>query len=278
MDLPVGVSSILAPNPSLMTGPGTNTYVISEPGSLSAVIDPGPDSEEHLQRILQEAGAGISAILITHGHPDHALGADRLRELSGAPILAWSREGTPDADQTLSDGTTIHLGRRRLRALHTPGHRFDHLSFLLEDSAALFAGDLVAGTGTVVIAPPEGNLVDYLASLHRLVDLDLAMILPAHGPVISEPHALLLEYIAHRNQRESQVLARLAEGPATLDALVESIYADVDPRLHGAAALSVTAHLYKLETEGRVTRATATESSSGPWQLVTTAIDPHGSA
>jgi glyoxylase-like metal-dependent hydrolase (beta-lactamase superfamily II) len=185
MALPAGVEAILAPNPSLMTGPGTNTFVIREHSDSGpyVVIDPGPDSEEHLQTITQKTHPGPAAILITHGHPDHLEGAAHLRELTGAPILAWSREGSPPADDTLADGQVVQVGRRHLQALHTPGHRFDHLCFWLPDSAALFAGDLVAGTGTVVIAPPEGDLVEYLTSLRRLADLDLKLILPAHGPV-----------------------------------------------------------------------------------------------
>jgi len=179
-------------------------------------------------------------------------GAARLRELCGAPILAWSRDGVPVADRLLADGEILQLGDRNLLAIYTPGHRFDHLSFMLEESRAVFAGDLVAGAGTVVIAPPEGNLAQYMASLQRLLDLDSRVILPAHGPVIADPRALLLEYIAHRQERERQVLAGLASGPATVDTLVASIYADVDPQLHPMAALSLTAHLYKLESEGRV--------------------------
>ncbi|HLJ80523.1 MAG TPA: MBL fold metallo-hydrolase, partial [Ktedonobacterales bacterium] len=160
----------------------------------------------------------------------------------------------PSADATLADGDVVHVGERRLRALHTPGHRFDHLCFLLEDAGALFAGDLVAGVGTVVIAPPEGDLLDYMASLRRLLALDLQTILPAHGPAIEQPQALLAQYIAHREDRERQVLAGLANGPSTVAALVEGIYTDVDPKLHPVAALSVTAHLQKLEREGRVAR------------------------
>jgi glyoxylase-like metal-dependent hydrolase (beta-lactamase superfamily II) len=254
MELPPGVESVLAPNPSLMTGPGTSTYLVSGTHGPSVVIDPGPLIEEHLQAVVRRSPFPIVALLITHGHPDHMEGAARLRELCGAPIQAWSREGVPTADQLLADGEVIPLGDRSLLALHTPGHRFDHLSFMLEEQRAVFAGDLVAGASTVVIAPPEGNLADYMASLQRLLDLDPRVILPAHGPVIVDPRALLLQYIAHRQERDQQVLAGLVSGPATVDTLVESIYADVDPRLHPMAALSLTSHLYKLEGEGRVTR------------------------
>ncbi len=265
--LPPGVSSILAPNPSLMTGPGTNSFVIHEPDNTAVVIDPGPNIDEHLRRIVQEAGGKVSAVLITHGHPDHAEGAVRLRELTGAPILAWSREGMPYVDELLADGELIKVGSRRLQVLHTPGHRFDHLCFLLGDREAVFAGDLLAGSGTVVIAPPEGNLTDYLTSLQRLIEVDPKIIFPGHGPTITDPRERLRDYVSHRYEREQQVLSRLAEGPAALDALVEHIYADVDPGLHAMAALSLTAHLYKLETEGRVARPRGS-GSSGPWNLI----------
>jgi glyoxylase-like metal-dependent hydrolase (beta-lactamase superfamily II) len=174
-------------------------------------------------------------------------------------VLAWSREGAPGADATLADGGEIDLdtrhSARRLIALHTPGHRFDHLCFLREDSGVLFAGDLVAGSGTVVIAPPEGDLADYLASLRRLLALDISLILPAHGPPISSPRALLEGYIQHRLEREAQVLDGLAAGDRAAESLVARIYADVDPGLHALAAQTVTAHLLKLEREGRVVRA-----------------------
>lgn len=266
--LPAWVGCILAPNPSMMTGPGTNTFLVSGPLGGCVVIDPGPAIESHLVAIAAAATAhgGLNAILITHGHPDHVEGAARLRALTGARIYAWSRAGSPDADASLANGQTITVAGRTLRALHTPGHRFDHLSFLLEDASAIFAGDLVAGTGTVVIAPPEGDLADYMASLQRLLALDPRLILPAHGPLIEQPRALLEHYIQHRNEREAQVIAGLAEGPRTVEALVAAIYADVDPALHPMAALSVTAHLQKLEHDGRVVRSTG-DSGAEMWQL-----------
>ncbi len=271
MSLPDGVELLLAPNPSLMTGPGTNTFLVADAGGAGGVvIDPGPDDEGHLARIVEaaERHGGLHAILITHGHPDHVEGAEHLRALTGAPVLAFSPEGVPQADAALADDQVLLVGDRAIRALHTPGHRFDHLSFLLEDSGALFAGDLVAGVGTVVIIPPEGDLLDYLTSLRRLRALDLRQILPAHGPEIADPAVLLDEYLAHRQMREDQILAGLTHGPRPIAALVAAIYADVDPRLHPMAAKSVTAHLLKLEREGRAAREGRGEGADETWHVV----------
>lgn len=265
MSEPAGVERILAPNPSLMTGPGTNTYVIFGAGEC-AIVDPGPRIEEHLERVALATRGQSRAILITHGHPDHVEGAARLRELTGAPVYAWSREGSPDADEFLTDQQSITIGGRAIRAVYTPGHRFDHLCYLLEDAQALFAGDLVAGTGTIVIAPPEGDLAAYMASLRRLLTLDLRMMLPAHGPAISQPAALLEQYIQHRDERERQIVSGLAAGARTIDALVAQIYADVDPALHPAAARSVYAHLLKLLHDGRVARLSS--AGADTWSLV----------
>ncbi len=270
MPLPEGVQVILAPNPSIMTGPGTNSYLVAGSGGPCVVVDPGPDDAGHLEAIARAAAelGGLGAILVTHGHADHQEGAAHLRALTGAPVLAWSREGGAATDRALADGERIAVGDRTLRALHTPGHRFDHLCFLLEDAGALFAGDLVAGVGTVVIAPPEGNLADYLASLRRLLALEgLRSILPGHGPVVEDGPALLREYVAHRLLREQQVLAGLSAGLSTIPALVARIYAEVDPALHPAAGRSVAAHLLKLEREGRVARP-AGAPEDGPWVLI----------
>jgi glyoxylase-like metal-dependent hydrolase (beta-lactamase superfamily II) len=268
MPLPSGVTRILAPNPSLMTGPGTNTYVVGDGAASCVVIDPGVEDPGHLEAIVRAAGSQrITRILITHGHGDHRGGAAELRQRTGASVCAWSREGTPEADATVADDALIPVGAVLLRALHTPGHRFDHLCFLHEGSGALFAGDLVAGVGTVVIAPPEGDLLDYLASLERLLALPhLGTILPAHGPSIEDGPELLRYYVAHRLQREQQVLAGLRAGDTTIDALVARIYADVDPALHPVAAHSVLAHLLKLEREGVAQRGPAA-TAAGPWTL-----------
>ncbi len=269
MPLPVGVRAVLAPNPSIMTGPGTNTYIVTGSDALCAVIDPGPDDARHMEAIMRvtQAHGGVGAILVTHGHADHDAGAGHLRALTGAPVLAFSRDGVATTDRTLADGEVVAVGGRVLRALHTPGHRYDHLCFLLEDADALFAGDLVAGVGTVVIVPPEGNIAEYLTSLERLLALPrLRTLLPAHGPVIEDGPALLREYIAHRLLREQQVLEGLRAGRDTIPQLVAEIYREVDPGLHGWASKSIAAHLLKLEREERVARAPGAPEA-GPWEL-----------
>jgi glyoxylase-like metal-dependent hydrolase (beta-lactamase superfamily II) len=253
---------LLAPNASMMTGPGTNTIVLGDNTTGATVIDPADNHPSHLDAIIQAATerGGLRRILITHGHPDHIGGAAELRTRLAAsqniPIYAFHRQGTPLADHEIADGTTFPVGNDTLRAIHTPGHRYDHLCYLLEQQRLLFAGDLLAGSGTVVISPPEGDLLDYLHSLKRLQEMELAAIIPAHGPLIADPQAKIAEYIEHRLLREQQVLAVLARQPqgTAIASIVQTIYADVDPRLHAVAGQSVTAHLLKLEREGRVKR------------------------
>jgi glyoxylase-like metal-dependent hydrolase (beta-lactamase superfamily II) len=254
MQIPYTV--ILAPNPSIMTGPGTNTIILGGGGDGATLIDPAVDDTAYLDTLIEEGAkrGGIRRILITHGHHDHIDGAAALRQRLGVPIYAFSREGVPIADEEIGDGTTFPAGDDTLRAIHTPGHRFDHLSYLLEGQRTLFAGDIVAGVGTVVIIPPEGDMQVYLDTLQRLQDMDIAEIVPAHGPTITDARAKFSEYIAHRMQREQQVISALEILPrgVTIPEIVSHIYTDVDPRLHSVAAWSIEAHLIKLEREGMV--------------------------
>lgn len=253
VDVAVGVRRMLCDNPSMMTGPGTNTYLIGE--REIAVIDPGPVDDRHVDAIVDAGGGRIRWILCTHTHPDHSPGAAELQRRTGAEVLAYSDSDGLVCDRHLADGDRLVAGDFGLSALHTPGHASNHMCFLLEGERMLFAGDHVMDSSTVVISPPDGDMADYLASVERLLALGdgLATIAPAHGHLIEDPHALLRYYLDHRMEREAQVLGALsaARRPVGTAALVEAIYTDVPAVLHPVARRSVWAHLRKLAADGR---------------------------
>lgn len=251
MRLSAKVHRLTAPNPSLMTLDGTQVYLIGE--RELALIDPGPDNDRHLKTIvdyINACGARLIKILATHTHSDHLPGAWRLKRMTGATLGLFARSGV-SADELYQDGDIIDIADARLKAIHTPGHASDHICFYLPEEKSLFTGDLILGRGTSAILYPDGNMAEYLASLRRLLELELERIYPGHGPVIENPREKIEEYIEHRMMRERQILELLAEGAKSSAELVREIYRDVDRRLHWAAELSVLAHLAKLQQEGR---------------------------
>jgi glyoxylase-like metal-dependent hydrolase (beta-lactamase superfamily II)/8-oxo-dGTP pyrophosphatase MutT (NUDIX family) len=249
------VTVVLAPNPGLMTGAGTNTYIVGR-GEV-AIIDPGIPDPVFVERVAREAGnrGRPKIILLTHLHLDHIGGVAPLAEQMNLPVAAFrGSEDAPFVTEHLVDGAEVTLGDTSMRAVFTPGHASNHLCYYLPAERSLFAGDLVAGFGTVVIAPPDGNMRDYLASLERLGDFDIERIYPGHGPVVEDGRAKLAEYIAHRREREVQVIDALGAGLDEIPAMVKRIYAEVPEVLHPMAERSVLAHLEMLEANSRVVR------------------------
>ncbi len=248
------VRRIVAENPGMMTGPGTNTYLVGI--DEIAVIDPGPGEASHLDAIAGCGGDRIRWILLTHTHEDHSPGAVGLKKLTGAEILAFGPgegKGKVRLDGTLGDGAVIEATEFHLTALHTPGHASNHLCYLLNEERTLFTGDHIMQGSTVVIGPPDGDMAAYFASLEKLKTIRprLRAIAPGHGHLIDDPMATIDDYIAHRRAREQQVLDVLRRrGTATIAEIVEEIYTDVAPELHPVARRTVWAHLRKLADDG----------------------------
>jgi glyoxylase-like metal-dependent hydrolase (beta-lactamase superfamily II) len=255
------VRRIVAPNPGPLTGPGTNTYLVGI--DEVAVVDPGPDDDGHLDAVVGCGGDRIRWILCTHTHSDHSPGAPPLRRRTGAELLAFDSRDDLVVDRRLADGDKVEATEFRLTALHTPGHASNHLCFLLDQEGLLFSGDHIMEGSTVVIAPPDGNMADYLAQLRRLRKLRLRAIAPGHGQLIDDPQGKIDEYLEHRLQREGAIAAALAEkGSATVDELVAAVYQDVPVDRHPIARHSVLAHLEKLRAEGRA----AGDGLDDPWR------------
>jgi glyoxylase-like metal-dependent hydrolase (beta-lactamase superfamily II) len=249
---------ILAPNPSMFTGNGTNTYLVG--GDELLCIDPGPDDDAHLAAILDvvsQRQGRVATILLTHSHPDHRPLARRLAASTGAAVRALDIALGDDDAAVLADNEAVSAGAAtRLRAVHTPGHASDHLCFFDDDSGALYTGDHVLSGMTTVISPPDGDMTAYMASLERIRDLRPAVIHPGHGPRVDDAAALIDDYIRHRREREAQVerVARSRGDRVAPADLVPEIYAGYPEGLYELAARSVEAHLDKLTREGRATR------------------------
>jgi glyoxylase-like metal-dependent hydrolase (beta-lactamase superfamily II)/8-oxo-dGTP pyrophosphatase MutT (NUDIX family) len=250
------VVRVIAPNPGVMTGPGTNTYLVGS--DTLAVIDPGPAHDAHIEAVL-EAGAGrIRWVLCTHTHPDHSPAAQAIKAATGAALLGRPPPPLPGQDpsfvpdRVLAHGDVVQVGGLRIRALHTPGHASNHLCYLLESTRMLFTGDQVMQGSTVVINPPDGDMRAYLDSLELLLREDLAILAPGHGYLIGEPQREVKRLLAHRLAREQKVLEALVRGRGlTPEELLTRVYDDVPARLHRVALRSLSAHLDKLVAERR---------------------------
>src|SRR5712692_7136746 len=255
-----GVRRIVARNPGPFTFKGTGTYVVGA-GEV-AVIDPGPELTEHIDALLASlAGEQVTHILVTHTHRDHSPAAKAVKNATGAPTYgfgphAGGQRGDPGSEEggdwdfvpdvTVHDGDWIDGGKWRFEAVHTPGHTSNHLCFALPDSGILFSGDHVMGWSTSVIAPPDGDMAAYMASLDKLLPRPARAYWPTHGPAIAEPGRHVRAFIAHRREREAGIVDCLKAGIETVDAMVERLYLGLNPALRRAAGRSVLAHLIDL--------------------------------
>jgi glyoxylase-like metal-dependent hydrolase (beta-lactamase superfamily II) len=256
------VRRIAAPNSGIMTGPGTNTYLVGI--DEIAVIDPGPADDEHLDAVAGCGGDRIRWILLTHTHEDHSPGTEGLRERTGAEVLAFDDRDGVTIDRALADGDQVTATEFRLTAVHTPGHASNHLCFFLEEESLLFSGDHIMEGSTVVIRPPDGDMAVYLDSLAKVRKLRIRGIAPGHGYKIEAPRDAIDDYLEHRADREAQILEVLtAAGTATVDDLVATVYVDVDEERHPIARHTTFAHLRKLADEGSVS---GDDDIDGEWR------------
>lgn len=262
-----GIRRLVAPNPSMMTGPGTNTYLFGD--KEIAVLDPGPVIDSHLDTIVRVADAPIRWILVTHTHPDHSPAAAVLARRTGAELIGIAAPAGAHQDETFdptrapADGDQLVTDEFTITAVHTPGHASNHICFHHEASNWLFTGDHVIDGPTVVIDPPYGNMKQYIESLLRVKQMECIALAPGHGYIIHDPERVIDWIVAHRLGREAKVVAALKAIPnLTTRELVPHVYKDVDQKLYGWAERSLLAHLIKLE-EDRIA-----VSDDGRWTLV----------
>ncbi|MHC2572366.1 MBL fold metallo-hydrolase [Rhizobium leguminosarum] len=276
-----GVERVTVNNPGPFTFFGTNSYIVGS--SSVAVIDPGPEDEAHYQALMAAlAGRAVTHIFVSHTHRDHSPLAGRLQAATGAVTVGQGphrparplRDGeiNPFAessdisflpDITLGDGETLSGDGWSLRAVLTPGHTANHAAFALEGRDILFSGDHVMAWSTSIVAPPDGSMADYMESLERLMKREDRLLLPGHGGPVMQPSTFLRALKAHRLRREQAVLARVQAGDTQIAEMVKVIYRDTDPKLHGAAALSVLAHIENLMERGEI-------AADGPPSLAAT--------
>ncbi len=258
-DLAPGLRRLVAPNPSMMTGPGTNTYLL---GSAEvAVLDPGPVIAGHIDRIQEVAAGPIRWILVTHTHPDHSPAAAELARVTGAELLGRPppegahQDMTFLPDRILEDGDRLAIDGVDIEVIHTPGHASNHVCYRHTTLNWIFTGDHVIDGSTVVINPPDGNMKDYIEALAKVRDLRPAALVPGHGEVINDPDRAINWIIDHRLAREAKVaeVLRVNPGLSTIG-LVPHVYKDVDKKLYGWAERSLLAHLLKLESDGSAER------------------------
>jgi glyoxylase-like metal-dependent hydrolase (beta-lactamase superfamily II) len=260
------VTRVLAPNASPYTHSGTQSFVVGGSGAV-AVIDPGPVDDAHLDALLAAvAGRTVAAILCTHTHRDHSPGAAPLAARTGAAIIGCAALTMDDAgpradaafdvdyrpDRVLHDGEAVAGDGWTLVAVATPGHTSNHLAFALPETGALFSGDHVMGWSTTIVSPPDGDMGDYMASLDKLLGREDRVYYPAHGDAVDNPRRLVRGMLGHRKQREGQIARAIERGVRSVPEMVAGMYSGLDPRLHGAAARSVLAHLIDMEKRGIV--------------------------
>jgi len=265
------VLRVTAANPGMMTGPGTNTYLIGDAEHGVAVIDPGPDLPEHIEAILAASPGPIKWILCTHTHLDHSPAAAILKTKTGATVMGMPAPRLPNQDQSFKpdhiviDQERLHLAGTAIKVVHTPGHASNQVCFLLESQNLLFTGDHIMQGSTVVIGPPDGNMTEYLASLRLLLNEQIDYFAPGHGFLMDKPAENIERILIHRQDRENKVITALkkSDQAVSLESLVKLAYDDTPERLHLVAQKSLLAQLEKLQQEKRV----VFEPSTGSWSL-----------